>query len=48
MPKGDLETMVEQKADKGIKQMEKEQKKLGKLMGVVGDNSQRERNGGWE
>ena len=39
---------MEQKADKGIKQMEKEQKKLGRLMGVVGVNTQRERNGGWE
>jgi hypothetical protein len=39
--------MVEQKADKAIRKMEKEQLKLGKLMGVKGDNTQRIKKGGW-
>jgi hypothetical protein len=40
--------MVEQKADRGIKRMEKEQKKLAYLMGEkAGIGNQRRQRGGW-
>ena len=40
--------MVEQKADKKIEEMEKEERKLARVMGVkTGIGTQRRRKGGW-
>ena len=39
---------MEQKADKGITRMEKEQKKLAHIMGVPPGDIQRRRRGGWK
>lgn len=40
--------MAEQKADKSIRQMEKEQRKLAHVMGIkAGIGTQRRRKGGW-
>jgi hypothetical protein len=39
--------MAEQKSDKGIRRMEKEQRKLGHIMGIRTDEVQRVRTGGW-
>jgi hypothetical protein len=39
--------MAEQKADKAIRRMEREQRKLGKLIGAKGEHVQRIKRGGW-
>lgn len=39
--------MAEQKQDKNIRAMEKEQRKLSRLIGVKGSHVQRIQKGGW-